>query len=109
LEPELNEVGIVINPSGPAQHAPVIERKNRVVKERVRAIIHSLPFQLPPSLTKYAVNFAVARVNSGPSHLRVDAISPREAFLKRKLNSKIYVDIMQYKLVTKNFVQIIKH
>jgi len=39
---------ISVNPSGPEQHQPVVERQIRVVKERARGIVSMiLPFKLP--------------------------------------------------------------
>ena len=36
LEPKLNDVGIKVERAGPGEHVPVIERKIRQIKERVR-------------------------------------------------------------------------
>jgi hypothetical protein len=81
LKSELNANGIVVNPSGPGQHVPDIERKIREVKERMRTVLHSLPFTLPQSLLAWLVYYAVRQINivihsGGPS-----GVSPREAFL----------------------------
>ena len=37
-------------PLGPDQHVPIIERTIRVVKERIRSILHSLPYNLPTNI-----------------------------------------------------------
>jgi hypothetical protein len=52
-----------INPSGPGEHVPVVERKIRQVKERVRAHIHSLPFRLSASLLTWLIYFVCSRIN----------------------------------------------
>src|SRR5690606_40552307 len=43
----LQDRGIVLNAATAAQHAPVIEVRIRVIKERSRAILSSLPYILP--------------------------------------------------------------
>jgi hypothetical protein len=80
-----NELGgthsIVVNPSGPGQHVPPIERKIREVKERSRSVIHSLPYTLTTALIVWLVFYCVRAVNmtihtGGPT-----SVSPRGAFL----------------------------
>jgi hypothetical protein len=84
----LQEQGYKLDIAGPDQHVPVIERKIRLIKERVRAILHSLPFTLPTSLLRYIVSNAVMGINMMPSLLRVDQTSPRKAFTGRKCDFK---------------------
>jgi hypothetical protein len=57
----LQSIGITVNPTGAGQHVPVIENKIRQVKERVRAIINTLPFNLPATMIKHLVAHAVSR------------------------------------------------
>jgi len=64
--PALNAEHILVNTASASQHVPVIERKIRLVKERVRAIYNSLPFLLPPSWMQYLVGFCVSRLNLLP-------------------------------------------
>ena len=44
LSDRLRLDGINFNPAGPGEHVPVVERKIRQVKERVRSHVHALPF-----------------------------------------------------------------
>lgn len=88
LSNELAARGIIVNRAGPGQHVPVIENKIRQFKERVRAVLHSLPYTLPASFMQYLCNFVAFCLNVVPSHTRMDSISPREAFSGRKLNAK---------------------
>jgi hypothetical protein len=81
----LNANEIVLNLSSPGQHVPIIERTIRTVKERVRAIISTLPFRVPFSFMKYLISFVVMRINSTT---RGNNVSPRELFTGRKLNYK---------------------
>jgi hypothetical protein len=75
---------ININPSGAAQHVPAIENKIRQIKERVRAVLNTLPFTLPGTRI-----LCSEMSNMMPCHSRVDSISPREAFTGRKIDYKL--------------------
>jgi len=81
--------GIIFNPAGPGQHVPVVERKIRTLKERCRAVWHSLPYRLPKALYKYLVYFCVSRLNMMPSTDRPDGAitSPIELFRGRRINA----------------------
>jgi hypothetical protein len=84
----LQSIGIMVNPTGAGQHVPVIENKIRQVKERVRAIINTLPFNLPATTMKYLVANTVSSLNMMPCGTPVDNISPREAVTGRKIDYK---------------------
>jgi len=88
LAHELRGAGYKIEPAGPAQHVPVIERKIRQVKEGMRSVLHSLPYILAMRFLVFLVYFVVSRINMLPSTSRVDSIPAREAFTGRKLNFK---------------------
>ena len=84
---ELLGKGIKVNFAGPGQHVPVVENKIRQCKERVRAHIHSLPYQLPSFLMKFLVLFCVSRLNMMPSASKTALpISPIELFRGRKID-----------------------
>ena len=80
--------GIRVNPAGAGQHVPVVENKIRQLKERIRATVSALPFQLPFSLMRFLVFFCVSRLNIMPRGTRVDERSPRELLTGRKLDYK---------------------
>jgi len=86
LQDELLANNIRFNPSGPGQHVPVVERKIRLIKERVRACIHSLPFNLSKTLLVYLIYYVVSRINMLPNHNRMDNASPKELLTGRKIN-----------------------
>ena len=88
LQTYLQGQGIRVNPSGAGQHVPVVERKIRQIKERVRAVVNTLPYTVPESLMRYLVLFCVSRINMLPSSTRVDRTSPRELFTGRKVDYK---------------------
>ena len=81
-------LGLPFNPAGPQQHVPVVEAKIKVIKERLRGILCTLPYKLPLMLLRWCVDYVVTRINMLPSSLRVDPTSPRELFLGRKINAK---------------------
>ena len=86
LQDELLANNIRYNPSGPGQHVPIVERKIRLIKERVRAHIHSLPFNLSQTLLVYLIYYVVSCINMLPNHNRMDEASPKELLTGRKIN-----------------------
>jgi hypothetical protein len=56
--------GVLLNTCGPADHVPVIERKIRTIKERVRGLLISLPFEkIPEIIMIQSVVFSVMWIN----------------------------------------------
>jgi predicted lactoylglutathione lyase len=84
---ELAGLGIVLDTAGPGQHVPVIERKIRTVKERVRAHENSLPYVMTRLLLTMCVLFCVSRLNMQPSRMAMDRTSPLEQFTGRKIDA----------------------
>jgi hypothetical protein len=48
LKYDLSSIGIILNTTAANEHVPKIERQIRVIKERVRATRHTLPFKVIP-------------------------------------------------------------
>ena len=86
MVPALADRGIVVDPAGPGQHVPVVERTIETVKERVRAHVTSLPFTLTKLLLTFLVLFCVSRLNLLPSSNSLDKVSPHEQFTGLKLD-----------------------
>jgi len=63
----LSAVGIHMEFTSPDQHEKQAERAIRVIKERIRCILHSLVYTLPRSLYKYLNEFAVNCINLVPN------------------------------------------
>jgi hypothetical protein len=84
----LRTAGYLINPAGPGQHIPVVERKIRVVKERLRAYLQSIPYQLMFSLLRYLVEYVTIMINFEPNSQREDPTSPYELFRGQKIDYK---------------------
>ena len=57
-----------LNLSAANEHEPYVERQIRVIKERVRAVCHSLPFlSLSMQITTHMVFFVVKLLNYFPA------------------------------------------
>ena len=90
LKNELLDAGIKCEAASTKKHVPGIEVRIRVIKERCRAVLNTLPFLLPRSLLKHLVAYAVSRINMIPTTaVRSDGISPREAFTGRRMDCKV--------------------
>jgi hypothetical protein len=88
LKSSLQEIEIMVNPASAGQHVTVIQNKLRQIKERVRAHLAGLPFDLPRMLLRWLVFFSVSRLKMMPSHTRIDATSPSELYRGRKVDYK---------------------
>jgi hypothetical protein len=67
-------------------HIPIVERKIRVIKERLRTILFSLPFLLPNSLLPYLATFATRTINMIATTNSENQLSSFENFLGRRIN-----------------------
>jgi len=83
----LAAMSIFLNPAGGAP-VPVVERKIRLIKERVRAVYNTLPFVLPQRLMKWLVTFAVKMINFLPTTNACDYVSPYEKWCGRRADMK---------------------
>jgi Zinc knuckle len=82
LIPYLNELGIEVDVSAAGGHVARVERRIRVIKERVRAhMAYHLPYGLSTLCLTMLVLYCVSRLNFMPSGTRADNYSPREVFL----------------------------
>jgi hypothetical protein len=78
----LNQQGVIVNPAGPGKHVAIVERKIRLIKERIRC--HRLPFRINKSLYMWLVLYCVNMINLEPNNKRVDVSCPRELFTGQK-------------------------
>lgn len=89
LVDELGKLGVDVDISGVGGHVARIERKIRVVKERLRAhVSYHLPFTLSSVGIAMCVLYVVLRLNYEPAGERQWGPSPREAFIGRKPDGK---------------------
>ena len=81
---------INLNTSAAGEHVGEIERRIRVIKERARGIICTLPYpRLPQIMVIHLLHFIVMWLNNFPVSNSVSArFSPRELILRHKLDAK---------------------
>eukprot|EP01042_Synura_sphagnicola_P036765 gene36765-biopygen25947 len=80
------ENGVTVDAVGAGEHVRIVEPGIRMIKERVRGIVNTLPFKLCSMLLVLLVLFCVSRINMLPSMADSIVISPWERFHKRKLD-----------------------
>jgi hypothetical protein len=68
MDPLALEFGIQVNYASPQEHVPEAKRNNRVIKERIRATYHRLPYDhLPRIMVKVLVNDSAKKLNFFPA------------------------------------------
>jgi hypothetical protein len=79
-----------LNLTSANEHEPYIERRIRVVKERTRAVRHSIPFiQIPVKMLTHRVFFVVKMLNYFPAKGGIsDYHSPKTIMSGQTLNHK---------------------
>jgi hypothetical protein len=84
----LTNFGIGMNFANPQEHVPEAERNNLVIKERVRATYHRLPYkQMTKTITKILVMDSVKKLNFFPAkHGISEYYSPRMILHQRNLD-----------------------
>ena len=78
--------GIILDTSGAGEAVAVVERKIRHIKERVRSVINTLPFDLSEKLEVWLIKYAVSRIVLAPTRNSINHISPREKLSGRKID-----------------------
>jgi hypothetical protein len=83
------ELGLVdVNTTAAREHVAEIERGIRLLKERARCVVKSLPFQyLPKQIVIHLVYFVCMMVNAIPAAEGISQLlSPREIVTQRKID-----------------------
>jgi hypothetical protein len=88
LKEEIETLGVNINVVSKDEHVPEVERQNRVIKERVRAIVQTMPYQkLPKKMRIALIQYVVYWLNNIPKEGQ--EMSPREIIIgTQKLDFK---------------------
>ena len=88
MEPLSQEFNVEMNFANPQEHVPEAERNNRVIKERVRATYHRLPYcHLTRMLVKMLVTESAKKLNFFPAKHGVSQFySPRMMLHQRNLD-----------------------
>ncbi len=77
LREDVEELGITVNTVAKDEHVPEVERQNRVIKERARAIVQTLPYQRIPKKMRIAmIHYVVYWLNNIPKEEQAE--SPRD-------------------------------
>jgi hypothetical protein len=76
----------ILETTGAGEAVSIMERKIRHIKERIRAIMNTLPYPVTDKLIQWLARFAVNRIVLVATRNSVDQISPREKLYGRKLN-----------------------
>jgi hypothetical protein len=63
IQNEINGLGITCSNTIPEQHAVVVERAIRTIKDKARSLLFNLSYSLPQSLWRYAIEEAVQSTN----------------------------------------------
>jgi hypothetical protein len=79
---------VLIDDSGAADNVPKVNVKIRRLKEIHRAVENGLPWNLPVSLVKYLVGYAVGRMNIRRTTTLSTNMSPYRLFTGCKINYK---------------------
>jgi hypothetical protein len=80
IVPDLELIRVRVEPGASASHpAPQIDRRIRSIKESMRSILASLPYNTPVSWYKHCVIFCVSRFNLFSHSLNPWGASPRES------------------------------
>lgn len=80
LREELENEGVSVNVVAKEEHVPEVERQNRVIKERARAIVQTLPYMRIPKRMQIAlIQYVVSWLNHFPKEGQHR--SPREMVL----------------------------
>ena len=85
----LGRLGVEVDMSGAGGHVARIERKIRIVRERVQCYVaYHLPFTLSTVGIAMLVLYCISRLNYEPAGLREWGPSPHEAYIGRKPDGK---------------------
>jgi hypothetical protein len=99
LEPYFKKkFNIMFNVVSKEQHVPAVERKIRRVKERIRGILSTIPYNLCKILFDYLVFYVIKLINLIPMTYNNVNISPMEIFSGRRLdfNKDFKISFGQY-------------
>jgi hypothetical protein len=75
LKEEIEEVGVTVNVVAKDEHVPEVERQNRVIKERARAVVQTLPYKKIPKKIRVAlIHYVVFWLNNLPKEGQVQSL-----------------------------------
>jgi hypothetical protein len=86
---------LTVNTTAAKEHVPEVERKIRLIKERGRGILNTLPFKRMPRLMLIELVYhVVLRLNAFPAKSGLsDTLSPCEIVYRHKLDFALQVAV----------------
>ena len=72
------KLGNLLDTGGASISVPMVERKIRTVKERIRSVINTLPYHLTEKLEEWLVRGSIYTINLVPTRNSYEFASPRE-------------------------------
>jgi len=88
VEEKMGTSGIQLNTTAASDAVAKAERKIRVIKERVRGVINTLPFMLAVYLLDWLIQYCVYRINGEVTSGSLDNLSPNEKLYGRSIDAK---------------------
>jgi hypothetical protein len=85
----LNSIGIPAEFVGAGAHCPRIERRIRWVKEKFRALEHTLPFAMNSFFVRWGMMAAARFTNLQRTASSTSRTTPRDKFLRRRFDWKL--------------------
>ncbi len=80
LREDIEELGINVHVVSKDEHVPEVERQNRVIKERARAIVQTLPYKKIPRRMRIAlIQYVIFWLNNTPRENQMQ--SPRDIIM----------------------------
>ncbi len=94
LKEDLEHIGMNVHVVSKNEHAPEVERQNRIIKERARAIIQTMPYKRTPKKMRIAlVQYTVIWLNNIPNEGQTH--SPKEIIMgEQKLSLNFFVNYL---------------
>ena len=86
FQSKISAEGTILDTTGAGEAVTVVERKIRLIKERLRGIINTIPYRLTEQLETWLLRYVVSRINLVPTRNNPDYISPREKLWGRRIN-----------------------
>ena len=86
---------ITINITAAKEHVSEVKRRIRVIKERARGILTTLPYKMMPhKMVIHLMYFVMLWLNAFPIKTGIsDKFSPRKIIAQQKLNSKAHCQV----------------
>ncbi len=80
LQEDIEELGVDVHVVSKEEHVPEVEHQNRVIKERARAIVQTLPYKRIPKKIRIAlIHYVVFWLNNMPKEGQVN--TPRDMIM----------------------------